>query len=73
MEINRYARQKLADNEQCLGRWREISKPKVKAYFGMCVIMAMNILPKVADYWSPDIFIGNEEPIRRNQPIFAFE
>ena len=64
---------KLADNEQRLGRWCDISKPDVKAYFGMCVIMDMNILPKVADYWLSDIFIGNEEPIQRNQPIFASE
>lgn len=39
-------RQKLADNEQRLGRWRDVCKPEVKAYFGMCVIMGMNILPK---------------------------
>lgn len=39
METNRYAHQKLADNEQCLGRRRNVSKPEVKAYFGMCLIM----------------------------------
>ena len=60
-ETNRYVRQKLADNEQRLGRWRDVSKPDVKAYFVMCTVMAMNILPKVADYWSSDIFMGNEE------------
>ena len=59
-ETNRYACQKLADNEQRLGRWHDVSKPEVKAYFGMCTIMAMNILPKVASYWSSDIFMGNE-------------
>ena len=80
-ETNRYACQKLADNEQRLGRWRNVSKPEVKDYFGMCTIMAMNILPTLADYWSSDIFMGNEgikkshaeEPIRRNQPIFSFQ
>ena len=45
-ETNYYARQKLADNEQRLGRWRDVCKPEVKAYFRMCVIMGMNILPK---------------------------
>jgi len=50
-ETNRYARQMLTDNER-LGRWRDVTKAEVKAYFGMCVIMGMNILPKVADYWA---------------------
>lgn len=58
-ETNRYARQMLADNKH-LARWRDVTKAEVKAYFGMCVIMGMNILPKVADYWSVDIFMGNE-------------
>ena len=49
-KTNYYARQKVADNEQRLGRWRDVCKPEVKAYFGMCVIMGMNILPMVADY-----------------------
>ena len=59
VETNRYARQMLADNKH-LARWRDVTKAEVKAYFGMCVIMGMNILPKVADYWSVDIFMGNE-------------
>jgi len=50
-ETNRYAHQMLTDNER-LGRWRDVTKAEVKAYFGMCVIMGMNILPKVADYWA---------------------
>ena len=59
METNRYARQKLADNEQRLGRWRDVNKDKIKAYLGVCVIMGINNLPKLADDWSSDIFIGN--------------
>ena len=47
-ETNRYARQKLPDNEQRLGRWRDVSKPEVKAYFGMCVIMGLIFFS-----WSP--------------------
>ena len=31
----------------------------MKAYLGVCVIMGINNLPKIADYWS-DIFIGND-------------
>jgi len=59
-ETNRYARQKLVGNEQRLVRWRNVNKDEMKAYFGVCVIMGMNILPKIADYWSSDIFVGNE-------------
>ena len=33
---------------------------KMKAYFGMCVIMGINDLPKIAYYWSSDIFVGNK-------------
>ena len=71
-ETNRYARQKLPVNEQRLGRWRDVSKPEVKAYFGMCVIMGINIILMVADYWSTDIFKGNEG-IKRVIPKNQFE
>ncbi|KAL9978523.1 hypothetical protein ACROYT_G016049 [Oculina patagonica] len=71
-ETNRYARQKLADNQQRLAKWRDITKPELKAYFGICVIMGLNILPKVADYWSSDIFMGNEG-IKRVMPKNRFE
>lgn len=71
-ETNRYARQKLPDNEQRLGRWRDVSKPEVNSYFGMCVIMGINILLMVADYWSTDIFKGNEG-IKRVMPKNQFE
>ena len=33
-KTNYYARQKVADNEQRLGRWRDVCKLEVKAYFG---------------------------------------
>lgn len=59
-ETNCYARQNLADSEQRLGRQSDITKAKVKVYFGMCDIMGMNILPKVANHWKPDMFMGNE-------------
>ena len=71
LETNCYAHQKLADNT-CLARWRDITKPEVKAYFGICVIMGLNILPKVADYWSSNIFMGNEG-IKRVMPKNRFK
>ena len=72
VETNRYARQKLAGNEQRLARWRDVNKDEMKAYFGVCVIMGMNILPKIADYWSSDIFVGNEG-VKRVMPKNRFE
>ena len=35
-------------------------KDKMKAYLGICVIMGVNNLPKLADDWSSDIFIRND-------------
>ena len=31
----------------------------MKAYFGICVVMGINNLPRLAMYWSSDPFIGN--------------
>ena len=60
VETIRYARQKLAGNEQRLTRWRDVNRDEVKAYFGICVIKGLNVLPKVANYWSSDVYMGNE-------------
>ena len=46
-------------HEQRLGQWRDVNKDEMKAYLGVCVKMGINNLPKIADYWSSDIFIGN--------------
>ena len=72
LETNRYARQKFADNEQRLGRWRDVNRDEMKAYFGVCVIMGINNLPKIADYESSDIFIGNDG-IKRTMTKNRFE
>ena len=59
-ETNRFARQSLANKPTRLSQWKDTTKEEVKAYFGMCIIMGINVLPKVADYWSNDAFIGND-------------
>ena len=46
-------------HEQRLGQWRDVNKHEMKAYLVVCVITGINNLPKLADYWSSDIFIGN--------------
>ena len=58
-ETNRVARQKLAENESRLQQWRDISKPEFKAYLGICIMMGVAVLPRVADYWSTDPFLEN--------------
>ncbi|XP_068671890.1 piggyBac transposable element-derived protein 4-like [Montipora foliosa] len=57
-ETNRYARQKLADTPR-LQKWKDITNRELKAYFGICIIMGINNLPRIAMYWSTDPFIGN--------------
>ena len=56
-ETNRYARQKLANTPR-LEKWKDI-KQELRAYFGICIIMGINNLPRIATYWSTDPFIGN--------------
>ena len=57
-ETNRYARQKLANTPR-LEKWKDITKQELRAYFGICIIMSINNLPRIAMYWSTDPFIGN--------------
>ena len=57
-ETNRYARQKLANTPR-IEKWKDITKQELRAYFGICIIMGINNLPRIAMYWSTDPFIGN--------------
>ena len=57
-ETNRYARQKLANNAR-LEKWKDTTREEVKAYLGICLVMGINNLPRLAMYWSSDPFIGN--------------
>ena len=58
-ETNRYARQSLRNNPSRLAAWENVSKEELKAYFGVCVIMGIDQLPRIGDYWKDDPFIGN--------------
>ena len=71
-ETNRFARQSLQNNARRLAAWKDITKLEMKAFFGICVIMGINQLPKVADYWKDDPFIGNEG-IKRTMPRNRFQ
>ena len=58
-ETNRYARQKLEGNDTRLAKWQDTTRQEVKAYLGICLVMGINNLPRLAMYWSSDPFIGN--------------
>ena len=49
-ETNRYARQKLATNIARLNKWQDTTRQEVKAYLGICLIMGINNLPRLAMY-----------------------
>ena len=49
----------MVEKPQHLAQWKNVSFDELKAYFGMCVIMGLNVLPKVRDYWSNEPLLGN--------------
>lgn len=58
-ETNRYARQKLINKPAQLAKCEDVTSEELRAYFGLCIIMGINSLPRIAMYWSSDSFIGN--------------
>ena len=58
-ETNQYAHQSLRNNPARLATWKNVSKEELKAYFGVCVIVGINQLPRIADYWKDNSFTGN--------------
>ena len=57
-ETNRYARQKLAGD--ALDKWQDVTLEEIKAFLGVSVVMGVNILPSISDYWSSNQFLRNE-------------
>ncbi|XP_068720561.1 piggyBac transposable element-derived protein 4-like [Montipora capricornis] len=60
-ETNGYAWKKLANTRIRLDKWQDVTAQDLCAYFGMCIIMGINSLPKIPMYWSSDSFIGNSD------------
>ncbi|KAK3746531.1 hypothetical protein QZH41_007371 [Actinostola sp. cb2023] len=58
-ETNRYARAKLANLAARLLKWNDTTRSKLKAFFGISIIMGITKLPRIAMYWSSDPYIGN--------------
>ena len=72
VETNNYARQSLANNQRRLDSWKEVSKDELKAFFGLCIVMGINRLPEISDYWKDDSFLCNEG-IKRVMPRNRFQ
>ena len=67
-ETNRYAHQSLKNNPPHLATWKNVSKEKLKAYFGVCMIMGINQLPRIADYWKDNLGnTGIKQKMTRNR------
>ena len=58
-ETNRYARQKMARSAAKVAKWTDVNKRELKAYFGFCIIMGINTLPRIAMNWSSNHYISN--------------
>ena len=51
-QSNRYANQVLGDEE--FSKWRRVTVEELKAFLGFHILMAINHLPSVDDYWRRD-------------------
>ena len=58
-QSNRYAQQVLG---QSYNKYRPMTQVEIRAYFGFCMLMAINHLPAIDDYWKRDP-IYNYSPI----------
>lgn len=57
-ETNRFAAQSLAASNA--NRTWETSTAELRAYFGFMVVMGVNRLPEIRDYWSTDDKLHNQ-------------
>ena len=51
-ESNRYAKQVMGDEQY--QSWRPITVDELKAFFGFSILMGVNHLPSLDDYWNRD-------------------
>ena len=58
-QSNRYAQQVLGES---YNKYRPLIQVEIRAYFGFCMVMAINYLPAIDDYWKLD-------PIYHYSPI----
>lgn len=60
-ESNCYARQKLAEHAEQRSKYVDVTFPELKGYLGVCILMGINSLPCIADYWSSNTYLGNDK------------
>lgn len=51
-QSNLYAKEVMGDDKY--SSWEKITSEELKAYFGFCILMGINRLPAIDDYWSSD-------------------
>ena len=68
-ETNRYAQQVMG--EERYRDWKKITKEEMKAFFGFSVLMGIDHLPSVDDYWSKDPLL-HYAPIADRIPRWRF-
>ena len=68
-ESNRYAGQVMG--EERYREWKKITKEDVKAFLGFSILMGINHLPSVDDYWSKDPLL-HYAPIADRIPRWHF-
>ena len=68
-ESNRYAAQVMGDERY--REWRKITKEEMKAFFGFSILMGIDHLPSVDDYWSKDPLL-HYAPIADRIPRWRF-
>ena len=66
-ETNRYARQTMGEDRY--RTWRKITVDKLKAFFGFSILMGIDHLPSVDDYWSK----RPPTPLRRPHSSLAIQ
>ena len=51
-QSNMYAKEVMG--EEKFSSWEKITNEEMKAYLGFCILMGINHLPALDDYWSTD-------------------
>ena len=74
-QSNRYAKQVL--EEEAYSQWDAITVKELKAFIGFCLLMGVNRLPAIYDYWKRDPFyryspIADRISRKRFRDLFRF-
>ena len=69
-ETNRYAQQVIGDEK--FRSWMNITIEELKAFFGFTILMGIDRLPSVDDYWSKDPLLHYAPPVAERIPRLRF-